>query len=79
MFDYKEFLENTNFSDVDIEIHSSSQCVEIIGTKKELLYLASCLIEYVKEDCFDCDFAELNFDAGINISKGSPSLRFFLK
>ena len=80
MFNYKKFLNETDFSDNELEIFQSEteKHVEIFGTKKELLYLASCIIRYIEEDYAENDQAELNFDSGVDIKSGSSSLCVFV-
>ena len=79
MYDYKKFLAEEDFSDNQLEVFQTEKTVEMFGTKKELLYLACRIIEYVKIDCDDCDIAELNFDSGVDLTRESSSFRIFLK
>jgi len=79
MYDYKKFLTEEDFSDNQLEVVQCGTEVEVFGTKKELLYLASRIIEYVEEDGANCDFAELNFDSGVDLTNASPSFHVFLK
>jgi len=79
MHNYRQYLEKEDFSDNQIEVFQLAKTVELFGTKKELLYLASRIIEYVEEECANCDLAELNFDSGVDLTDESLSFRIFLK
>ncbi len=79
MFDYKKFLMENDFSDNQLEVLKSPNDVEIFGTKKELLYLASRIVEFVEENFQKNNFAELNFDSGVDLSSDSSDFRIFFK
>lgn len=71
-------MEN-DFSDNQLEVLKSPNDVEIFGTKKELLYLASRIVEFVEENFQKNNFAELNFDSGVDLSSDSSDFRIFFK
>lgn len=79
LFDYKKFLKENDFGDNALEVFKSPEDVEVFGTEKELLYLASRIIEFVEENAGKNIFAELNFDAGIDLSSDSSDFRIFFK
>lgn len=79
MFNHKKFLEENNLENIQIEAIHCKDTLEVFGTREELLYIASCLINFVLEDLNDCAEAELNFDKGVDLTDESTSLRFFLK
>lgn len=79
MFDYKKVLEISDFDGMKLEVAQSEKRVDIFGNKKGLLYLACRLIEFVEEDCEDCNFAEMNLDAGIDLTPESSSLCVFVE
>ncbi len=77
MLDYKNFLEENDFSDMQINIKQSDKHIEIFGDKKGLLYLASRIMEFIEEDSDD-EYAELNFDTGVDLTNDSSSLCVFV-
>jgi hypothetical protein len=81
VFDYKKWLkglETEGAEDIYIEVGQSEKRVDVYGNKKSLLYLACSMIEFFAEECDDGDFAELNFDRGVDLTSESSSLCLFL-
>lgn len=79
LFDYKEFLNEINDkNNVILEVFQSNEekKVEIGGNKNGLLYLACRILDFVENDS-QSDFAEMNLDVGIDLSRDSSSLCVF--
>lgn len=80
MLDYKKILIDYDFKDMNLEVFQSKneKRVEIGGNKKGLLYLTCKLAEFLDENFTEDNFAEMNFDAGIDLVSGSSSLCIFI-
>lgn len=76
VLDYKQMLDNNDFDGKELEIWQSTteKRVEISGNKNGLLYLSCRIAKFALEDCAECEFAELNLDAGIDTTDTSSFL-----
>lgn len=81
MFDYKKFLDTYRESgDNNLKIdYCSEEEIDIYGTKNDLLYFASRILEFVEEDCCEGVPAEANMDETIDYEGNVRRVCIFLE